>query len=83
MPRHATKPAPSAAQSGIGRTLAATAFERLRADILSCKLAPGSKLPFDRLKEDYGVGLSPLREALSRLATSGLVTMEGQRGFRV
>lgn len=83
MPQHSTNSTTSAAKSGNGRTLAATAFERLRADILSCKLAPGSKLPFDRLKKDYGVGLSPLREALSRLATSGLVTAEGQRGFRV
>jgi hypothetical protein len=29
------------------------------------------------------VGLSPLREALSRLVVSGLVWAEGQRGFRV
>lgn len=83
MPRRTTKTTNSNAPANDGRTLAATAFERLRADILSCKLPPGSKLPFDRLKEDYGVGHSPLREALSRLATSGLVTAEGQRGFRV
>jgi hypothetical protein len=31
----------------------------------------------------YGVGISPLREALSRLATHGLVTQESQRGFHV
>lgn len=66
-----------------GRTLAMGVLERLRADILSSKLAPGSKLRFDRLRDEYAVGLSPLREALSRLVASGLVTTEGQRGFRV
>lgn len=66
-----------------GRTLAAGVLEQLRADILSSKLPPGSKLRFDKLRSEYAVGLSPLREALSRLVASGLVTTEGQRGFRV
>jgi DNA-binding GntR family transcriptional regulator len=65
------------------RTLANEVFERLRADILSSRLAPGTKLRFDDLREAYGVGLSPLREALSRLAENRLVVATGQRGFRV
>ena len=69
--------------SEIGRTFAAAAFSRIRADILSSKLLPGTRLRFEPLKKAYGVGLSPLREALSRLVVSGLVTAEGQRGFRV
>jgi len=66
-----------------GRTLANEVYARLRADILSSKLTPGSKLRFETLKEVYGVGISPLREALSRLVGKGLITAEGQRGFRV
>ena len=69
--------------SEMGRTLAAAAFSGIRADILSSKLLPGTRLRFELLKKAYGVGLSPLREALSRLVVSGLVTAEGQRGFRV
>src|SRR4029078_3906205 len=69
--------------SELGRTLAAAAFSRIRADILSSKLLPGTRLRFEPLKKAYGGGLSPLREALSRLGVSGLVTAEGQRGFRV
>jgi GntR family transcriptional regulator, carbon starvation induced regulator len=65
------------------RTLAIEVFEKLRADILSSRLAPGTKLRFDDLREAYGVGLSPLREALSRLAENRLVVATGQRGFRV
>lgn len=65
------------------RTLALDVFESLRADILSSKLAPGTKLRFEDLRNTYGVGLSPLREALSRLAENRLVVAAGQRGFRV
>jgi GntR family carbon starvation induced transcriptional regulator len=35
------------------------------------------------LQERYGVGISPIREALMLLSCDGLVTNEGQRGFRV
>lgn len=66
-----------------GRTLASAAFDALRADILSSKLLPGMNLVFSKLKADYGIGLSPLREALSRLAAGGLVNSEGQRGYFV
>lgn len=65
------------------RTLAAEVFEKLRADILTARLPPGKKLRFDDLRKSYGVGLSPLREALSRLAENRLVVATGQRGFRV
>ena len=64
-------------------TAAFAVAERLCADILNCTYPPGSKLRFESLKKDYGVGFSPLREALSRLVTTQLVTTDGQRGFRV
>ena len=56
---------------------------RLRDDILSCALPPGERLRFDALKTQYGIGFSPLREALVQLAAEGLVESEEQRGFRV
>ncbi len=68
---------------GQSRTLAMEVFEKIRADILSSRFGPGMKLRFDDLRETYGVGLSPLREALSRLAESRLVVATGQRGFRI
>jgi DNA-binding GntR family transcriptional regulator len=57
--------------------------ERLRADIVSGKLAPREKLRLAELKSRYAMGSSPLREALSRLVGEGLVTFEGNKGFRV
>jgi DNA-binding GntR family transcriptional regulator len=64
-------------------TLVETALENLRRDILTGVVAPGSKLRIDDLRANYGIGASPLREALSRLVSSGLVTTQGQKGFRV
>lgn len=58
-------------------------FERLREDLLNGQFESGEKLAISALRESYGVGLSPLREALNRLAASGLLEQEDQRGFRV
>ena len=43
-------------ETEMGRTLAAAAFSRIRADILSSKLLPGARLRFEPLKKAYGVG---------------------------
>lgn len=65
------------------RTLGSRVYDRLRDDIVRGELAPGQKLTLDALKERYGVGITPLREALYRLSASLLVLAEDQRGFRV
>lgn len=67
----------------VGRTLASNVLERLRHDILECRLKPGARLRFADLRDRYGVGTSPLREALMRLASDGLVVLEDHRGFHV
>jgi len=59
------------------------AYERIRADIIFGRLRPGQRLTLERLRPTYGVGISTLREILSRLTPEGLVTAEGQRGFQV
>ena len=55
----------------------------LTRDILSGVHPPRGKLKVRDLSGRYDIGATPLREALSRLAASGLVEQEGQRGFRV
>lgn len=64
-------------------TLAVTVCENLRRDIRSGSLAPGRPLRTEWLKSRYETGVSPLREALARLAAEHFVTAEGKRGFRV
>lgn len=65
------------------QTLAASALSRIRADILACRLMPNERLRFEALRERYGVGVSPLREALMRLEAEGLIQLEQNKGFRV
>lgn len=67
----------------LAKTLAGRVYENIREDIISGKLAPGSKLRMELLSSQYEVGLTPLREALSRLVGDALVFSEGQRGFWV
>src|ERR1700731_3208285 len=46
-------------------------------------LLAGEKPRIDVLRTRYDVGGTPLREAMNRLSTEGLVTQSDQRGFRV
>ena len=60
-----------AASANAGKSLTALAYERLREDIITCRLRPGEKLPINTMAEQYEVGASAVREALSRLVTEG------------
>jgi GntR family carbon starvation induced transcriptional regulator len=76
-------PTAAPAPSPRGVTQADQAERWLRDDITTNVLPPSSRLPLDELRDRYGVGASPLREALSRLVGEGLVEVEGNKGFRV
>jgi DNA-binding GntR family transcriptional regulator len=67
----------------ISVSLATSAYEAIRQDILEGQFEPGQKLQFEILRQQYGIGISPLREALGRLQSEGWVDREEQRGFRV
>ncbi|MGE0315354.1 MAG: GntR family transcriptional regulator [Lautropia sp.] len=58
-------------------------FAALRGAIVGCEFAPGERLRVESLAERFGVSSSPLREALSRLVSLGLVDALEHRGFRV
>lgn len=65
------------------RTLSERAYIGLRQDIVRGHLEPGERLRVEHLKDRYGVGAGTLREALALLVSDALVTVEGQRGYRV
>lgn len=65
------------------RTLIESAYQQVRHDIITGALAPGEKLRVEHLKNRYDVGAGTLREALARLASETLVSIQGQRGFSV
>ena len=64
-------------------SLTQDAYERLRADLLACRLQPGARLRINDLCQTLSVSPSAVREALSRLTSEGLVVAEPQRGFHV
>ncbi len=64
-------------------TLALQCYDYLQNCIIDGTLAPGQKLKVEALKEQLGIGQSPIREALSRLVASGLVTVQDNKGFWV
>ncbi|MDD2179305.1 GntR family transcriptional regulator [Acidovorax sp. D2M1] len=65
------------------RTLIEHTYATLRDDIVEGRLPPGGKLRIEHLRTQYQVGAGTLREAVTRLVSDALVTVEGQRGFRV
>lgn len=56
------------------------AFERLKQLIVHVELTPGSLIDETELTERLGVGRTPLREALQRLAEENLVDIVPRRG---
>jgi DNA-binding GntR family transcriptional regulator len=73
----------SLAKSDAVQTLNASALTQLRSDIIACRLMPNERLRVEALRERYGMGTSPIREALMRLEAEGLVELEQNKGFRV
>ncbi|GGY11586.1 GntR family transcriptional regulator [Paludibacterium paludis] len=56
---------------------------QIRQDILIGVFLPGDKMQLNELKQRYGVGGTPIREALMQLVWQNFVVMEPQKGFRV
>lgn len=54
--------------------------DRLRDDILSGRIAEGGRITEQQLTERFGVGRSPVREAVLRLSMQGLLVAKPNRG---
>jgi len=65
------------------RALYEQVADRLREEIFSRRLEPGSWIDELKLAGEFGISRTPLREALKVLATEGLVTMKLRRGAYV
>lgn len=73
--------AETATRSGVENlTLWQRVYDHLRTEILDGRLEPGAELIEVALAEQLGVSRGPLREAISRLAAEGLVTVSPRRG---
>lgn len=77
-----------AAKNGISmldrsRQVAVQVHEILRKRILTVELAPGAMLSRAALQEEFGVSVTPVRDALLRLQEDGLVEIYPQYATRV
>lgn len=68
---------------GTKKTMAVDVRDRMRADILNARLKPGQRLMFADLSERYGVSVGVTREALTWLASHGLVQSNAHQGYVV
>jgi DNA-binding GntR family transcriptional regulator len=64
-------------------SLGEAAYLRLRDDIISCRLTPGQRLTERGLSLQTGIGISPIRDALTRLDNDGLVRTLPRKGYQV
>ncbi len=58
-------------------------YDSVREAILRLDLAPGTDLDESAFEREFGVSRTPVREALIRLASDGLITLLPNRGARV
>ncbi|RIK12129.1 MAG: GntR family transcriptional regulator, partial [Acidobacteria bacterium] len=56
-------------------------YRALRSDLMTGVLPPDTRLGEERLAEQYGVSRTPVREALARLVSDGLVERREQGLF--
>ncbi len=73
----------SAAPADEVQSLTQRAYEELEERITTLILAPGDVLSESKLSQSLGIGRTPVREALQRLAREGLVSIMPRRGIRV
>ena len=58
-------------------------YEKLQQSLLEEKLNPGDKITEQEIAEELGVSRTPVREALYRLAATGLIKIVPHKGFIV
>lgn len=59
------------------------AYDRIKEDLVVCRLRPGAEVTEAGLAAHYDLGLAPIRAALSRLVQEGLVNVVPRRGYIV
>jgi len=73
----------SADVSSVYRTMTDIVYSKLRDDILSGKLPPETSLNASKIAEQMNVSRTPVREAINRLTSFGLVTQISHRESKV
>ena len=86
MPLSVPEPKPAESGTGVVRLInrrlpaAEQVYRLLRAEIITCRIAPNAAISENRICGMYAVSRSPVRIALTRLAEDGLIDIFPQRG---
>lgn len=64
------------------QALADSVAETIKDLLMEHRIAPGDRVSIDGLASELGVSPTPVREALGRLESTGLVSKEAMRGYR-
>lgn len=64
---------------GAKRPVHQSVYEKLRDQVLFGDLAPGQAVTIQGLTDELGAGITPVREAIRRLTSSGALSMMGNR----
>jgi DNA-binding GntR family transcriptional regulator len=64
-------------------TLANKAYDQIKFDIITCAYEPGQQIAQPQLVEKYQIGITPIREALQRLAQEGFLQAIPRFGYVV
>jgi DNA-binding GntR family transcriptional regulator len=73
-------PTTDSVEAASATLVADRAYDELRDRIVTLRLAPGTVLREDALMQEMGIGRTPLREAVKRLALENLVAVQPRRG---
>jgi len=81
--RKSTVTAPASKQRILkrGQGIVDEVYELIRGDIMALRIKPDTRISIDSLVRQLGVSQTPIREALSRLEATGLVTKQHFVGY--
>ncbi len=77
------RPRSQRAPATTGETLTDLAYRSIEEQIVTLRLKPGDVLSEQMLSATFGIGRTPVREALQRLAQEGLVIILPRKGILV
>ncbi|MBA4741837.1 MAG: GntR family transcriptional regulator [Azoarcus sp.] len=87
MPKHTSargeRPARSGSPGELRTTLKEQAYRQIEEAIVTLKLAPGAVVSEQAMSEMTGIGRTPIREAIQRLAQERLIVVLPQRGLLI
>lgn len=67
----------------MSQSLAGQVYEIIKKDIITCAFKPGQQIAQQQLADRYGVGVTPVREALQKLTREGLIQPIPRFGYLV